>query len=540
MRHKRPFICEENSEAVALEPAGTERAEDRHPCSVKGRGDGSGSIRYAWIGTGQCGGRWVQSFYDLGYHKVLAIDTSRPDLNLLHLPQSQKFHIGNAHQMEAATDIEEAARAVRQHRQNILHLARQTFATQVDRIMICCGAGGNTAGASVTELIETAKRYARYIGIKNPSRNVGVIMTLPIAAEARSPQVAKNAYSLATTLCQMAGAGEISPLIIVDNQKAGKTQPDGTCRGHPLGAARGRLARDSRAGRPRHGSRQQAGYPGINNAVTSLFDAFNRLSSLSSPYTCLDPADYDGIMSAGGCLIMGAAEVDRLDDTLGISRAVEDGLRAPLFAGGEDLSTAKVAGCVVVGGPELMAYIKGLQDNIDYAFDVLSEMTGRATAYRGIYEDCMDGLSVYTIIGGLDAPEARLKELDIDPGPQPETTNKPQERRDEILASAQRLLAEQADAHDGRVKTLSPDTRTLLASYCWPGDAQELADAIKHAYEAAAGSQIPPEALPFEIVHADMQLYSVDALPILEKVKLRMAGKAYDEFLRSFDENWTG
>ena len=54
---------------------------------------------------------------------------------------------------------------------------------------------------------------------------------------------------------------------------------------------------------------------------------------------------------------------------------------------------------------------KGLQDNIDYAFDVLSEITGRATIHRGIYEDVRDSLRAYTIIGGLDSCTARLEEL---------------------------------------------------------------------------------------------------------------------------------
>ena len=54
---------------------------------------------------------------------------------------------------------------------------------------------------------------------------------------------------------------------------------------------------------------------------------------------------------------------------------------------------------------------KGLQDNIDYAFDVLSEITGRATIHRGVYEDVRDSLRAYTIISGLDSPAARLEEL---------------------------------------------------------------------------------------------------------------------------------
>jgi hypothetical protein len=481
-------------------------AEELFPCSVKDQSQGS--TRYAWIGAGQCGGRLVQSFYDLGYQKVLAVDTTGPDLALLDLPESQKFLLGEGRDQHDATNAEETARVLKQHRQDILHLARQTFAAQVDRIMICCGAGGSTGGGSVFELIETAQRYARYIGTKSPSRSVGVMMALPDSGELCSARVARNAHRVATTLGQMAAAGEISPLIMVDNQKVGKIQ---------------------------RGTTRPSFWSGINSTVASLFDAFNRLSSLSSPYTCFDPADYDRIMSSGGCLIMGAAQVDRLDDPLAISKAVEDSLQTTLFAGGEDLSTAKAAGCVVVGGQELMAHIKGLQDNIDYAFDILSEVTGQAISYRGIYEDETQGLRVYTIIGGLGIPKARLLEMDVAPCSPPEPADTTQKRQDDILSSAERFLAEQVEAHRGRVKTFGPDIKTLLANYSWPGDGPELADAIKHAYEAAEHSQIPPEALPFEIILADMELYGEPAWPILDKVKRWMASNAYDEFLRSLE-----
>ena len=48
-----------------------------------------GSTRYAWIGAGQCGGRIAKSFHDLGYRKVLAVNTTHHDLDLLGLPQNQ-------------------------------------------------------------------------------------------------------------------------------------------------------------------------------------------------------------------------------------------------------------------------------------------------------------------------------------------------------------------------------------------------------------------------------------------------------------------
>lgn len=108
---------------------------------------------------------------------------------------------------------------------------------------------------------------------------------------------------------------------------------------------------------------------------------------------------------------MGLTKVNKFSDRFAISGAVKKNLEKTLLAGGFDLSTAKLAGCIVVGGRKLMANIKGLQDNIDYAFDVLSEVTGKASIHRGIYEDNRESLRVYTIIGGLDGPTARLEEL---------------------------------------------------------------------------------------------------------------------------------
>ena len=342
-----------------------------------------GSTRYAWIGAGQCGGRLVKSFYDLGYKKVLAVNTTHHDLDLLDIPQNQKF-LMDIGEKGAGKDMERGKEAVQQHQQEILHLARQTFGTQVDHIMIGFGAGGGTGSGSVVKLIEIAKRYARYVGLKNPDRSVGVVMTLPTIGESSSPVVAENAYNIARELSQIAAAGKISPLVIVDNDKVNKMYPGLTVKSF---------------------------WPSINNTVASLFDIFNMLSAMSSQYTSFDPVDYHSILQAGGCAIMGLTKVNKFEDKFELSGAVKNNLEKTLLAGGFNLSTAKVAGCIAVGGKKLMANVKGLQDNIDYAFDVLSEITGQATIHRGIYEDNRDCLRVYTIIGGMDSPTARLEEL---------------------------------------------------------------------------------------------------------------------------------
>jgi len=342
-----------------------------------------GSTRYAWIGAGQCGGRLVKSFYDLGYKKAIALNTSPHDLDPLGIPKKQKF-LMDIGEKGAGKDMERGKIAVQQYRQEISHLARQTFGTQVDHIMICVGAGGGTGSGSVFELIDVAKRYAQNIGMKSPEKHIGVMMTLPTVGEACSPVVGENAWRVATKLSEMASEGKISPLIIVDNDKINKMYPGMTVKSF---------------------------WPSINSTVASLFDIFNRLSALSSNYTSFDPVDYHSIMEVGGCAIMGLTKVDKFNDKFTLSQAVKKNLEKTLLAGGFDLSTAKVAGCIAVGGKKLMANVHGLQDNINYAFDVLSEITGRATIHRGIYEDDRDSLRVYTIIGGMETCTARLQEL---------------------------------------------------------------------------------------------------------------------------------
>ncbi|HUV66116.1 MAG TPA: hypothetical protein VMW24_19645 [Sedimentisphaerales bacterium] len=472
-------------------------------------GDSKGSSRYAWIGVGQCGGRLAKSFYDLGNKKVLAVDTTGEDLDALGLPDNQKCLLQINQDDGPSGDVEAARRAIQHRRADILHLIKQTFETEVDRIMVCFGAGGRAGGGSVVELIELAKKYAQYAGLKKPSKRVGVLMTLPTAAQARCPQVAETAHAVATAVGRMAAAGDISPLVIVDNDRINALYP---------------------------GVTGPSFWPSINTSVASLFDSFNRLSRLSSPYTCFDPADYDCIMDAGGCLIMGAAEVDRLDDTLAISRAVEHSIQRTLCIGGEDISKAKVAGCIVTGGKELMAHVKSLQDNIDYAFDVLSEVTGQATIYRGIYEDSMDGLAVYTVIGGLGCPTARLEKIRMASCTAPnrvDTEGLPlQERRDDILPLAESFLAKCARAEGKPDKTLNSEARIILFNYSWPENIPELTDAIRHAFEVTEGPEIQADALPFAILFADPEFYSDRALTTLDSVKRRVSSKAYDEFLQ--------
>jgi cell division GTPase FtsZ len=470
-----------------------------------------GSIRYAWIGAGQCGGRLVKSFYDLGYKKALAVNTTRVDLGLLDIPDAQKFlmYVG-----EECTgrNMERGAKAIRKYKQDILHLLRQTFGSQIDHIMISFGAGGGTGSGSVVGLIEVAKSYARHIGLDNPGRKVGVIMTLPAAGKVGSPSIAENAYKIAVELSQMATEGKISPLIIVDNNRFNKMYPRMTT---------------------------ELFWSSINNFVANLFDVFNRISVQGSQYISFDSVKYRSIMESGGCAIMCLAEVEECDNEYAISKAVKNSLEQAILAGEFDLSTAKVAACIVVGGKKIMANVKSLQHNIDYAFDILAETTGQATIYRGIYEDSSDSLRVYTIIGGLGIPEIRLEELskgfyfpqDVEYIEDPPL----RQRKEDIISLTEYFLAREAFRR-GSEKVLSPDVKKLLLNYSWPGNVRELDNAVKRAYELTSGREIQLDTLPYNIIFADSEPYQKEILLALEEVKRRIIINSFTSYVNPSEE----
>ncbi len=94
------------------------------------------SLRYGWFGAGQCGSKLVKCFYDLGYHKVIALNSSAEELETLGIPGEQKFLLPFESD-RTDRDTEAVAKVVGQHREDIFNLAGGLFGTGVDRLMVC-------------------------------------------------------------------------------------------------------------------------------------------------------------------------------------------------------------------------------------------------------------------------------------------------------------------------------------------------------------------------------------------------------------------
>lgn len=221
--------------------------------------------------------------------------------------------------------------------------------------------------------------------VENPNERVGVIASLPTTGECASPIVAENSYNRMTELCKEAEKGKFAPLIIIDNDKIKKLYSKLTVKQF---------------------------WPTLNNTVAGLFHIFNLLCTKNSDYTVFDPADYDSIMKTAGCMIFGATTIKDPESPTSVSQGLRNNLEKTLLASGFDLTSAKGAASIIVGGTELYETVPGLMDNIEYGFDTLATLTGGAIIHRGIYEDPeREKLVAYTIVGGLKSPKKRIEEL---------------------------------------------------------------------------------------------------------------------------------
>jgi len=331
-------------------------------------------FKFAFIGSGQGGGRIAHTFYKLGYRRICAVNTAQQDLATLPLPN--KMCLGGSGGAGKNPDV--AAAAFKEHKEDVLDFMRRSFGPTVDRIFVCVGAGGGTGAGTAVQLVDTAVELQK--ALRSESQKVGVIVALPKLAEGK--RVAANAFNTLNDLLFLVEKGNISPLIIVDNEKIGKLYPA--------------LAVDPF-------------WDTANMSVCSLFHLFNTVCVKHSHYTSFDRADLLTVLESG-LITFGANPVDKFTDETDISYAVRSNLRKNILTGGVDLSTGNVAASVVIGSVSILNALP--QSHIEHAFDQLNRMLKPGnTVHRGIYRGDKQNLVVYTIIGGLGKPEEKLAEL---------------------------------------------------------------------------------------------------------------------------------
>lgn len=330
-------------------------------------------FRFAFIGTGQGGGRIAQTFHTLGYRRVCAINTAPQDLATLTIPNKMCLGSGGA-----GKDPTVAKAALQERKEDVLDFMRRSFGPGLDRIFVCLGAGGGTGAGTVSQLVDTALELQKTL--RCTGEKVGVIAALPTHPEGK--RVSANAYHTLMDLLQLVDKGCVSPLIILDNEKIRTLYPT--------------LAVNNF-------------WDTANLNICTLFHLFNLVCARHSHYTSFDTADLLTVFDSG-LITFGATQVEKYDNETDISYAIRNNLKNNILTGGIKLNTGSIAGAVVIGGMEILASMP--QAFIEHAFEQLNRLLRPgSTVHRGIYRGDKPTLVIYTIIGGLEKPEAKLTDL---------------------------------------------------------------------------------------------------------------------------------
>jgi|TARA_R110000751_G_scaffold12570_4_gene43096 cell division GTPase FtsZ len=334
-----------------------------------------GAYKFAIVGVGQGGSRLAETFWKLGYRRVAVINTAAQDLKPISLPEKNKLLIGGD---GAGKDRKKALALFEEHREDVLDFLKSTFRTGIDRILVCIGAGGGTGAGGGPVVVDICHDLCQSLSVEQSQQDakVGAVLALPTKSE--GSRVKSNAKETAETLIKYSTNGTLSPLIILDNERIKHLYPKISVNKF---------------------------WNTANTSICSLFHLFNKIAAQDSEYTAFDKADLDTVMSSG-IISFGAVPIkfqgDVVEET-DISHAVRDNLKKNILANIK-VSTGKFAACVVIGDKDTLENTP--QESLEHGFEQLTRLLGEgSTVHRGIYHTTKKGLVVYTIIGGIEAPE---------------------------------------------------------------------------------------------------------------------------------------
>ena len=331
-------------------------------------------VRFAFLGSGQGGGRMADAFYTLGYRRAAVFNTTDADFAGLSeaLPKFS-LDVGGA-----SKDMEMARQALASRTEDVRDLLTRSWGTQFDCTLICTSLGGGTGSGTAPDLVKIARRYMEDHGA---TPRVGAIVSLPTATEGY--QICRNAVAAFQQLVEL----KVSPLIVIDNGRIHSLYRPPMAQLHPLS----------------------------NSIVAKLLHLFNQLAAVHSQHITFDRSEFMQLLDSG-LVVMGAADIQKFDSPADVSGAIRDQLSNNVLAA-VDLQTGKKAACLFVGATDVLGKLD--LEYFDAGYTALDRILGAAygagtvetVVHRGLYEGTDPGLQAYVMVGALDLPRARLSEL---------------------------------------------------------------------------------------------------------------------------------
>lgn len=346
------------------------------------------AVKLGIIGAGQAGGQIADAFWSLGYRRVAVVNTTTRDMQRLSIPEANRHVLKS--EGGAGKDPAVGRALVEKESEELFRLIASSFKKDLEHILIACGAGGGTGSGAVMPLVKLCKEYLVSIGVQNVDKKVGVICTLPTKDE--SSAVQRNALQTVTPLCDLAEAGQLSPLILIDN--------------HRVLQMYGKASVVDIWGK-------------ANQNIVKIFNSFNELCALDSKECVVvcDPKDYKSVLE-GGILAFGRTKIDKVEKPSDVADAVRDNVTKGLLVEGMDLSKAKRGAALLVSNEEGLGTVS--QDALENAFGSLNRLMAQSpetVLHRGVFSAGPDTkIFLYSALSGMGRPVARLKEIEAKSG----------------------------------------------------------------------------------------------------------------------------
>lgn len=347
-------------------------------------------LSFGIIGVGQGGNRIAESFYNLGYRKIILFNTTEKDMQGLSVP---KKHWVVAKDMEGAGKNpsigEQAAKSVIPDLIKKMNLIFKN----VSNIIICVGAGGGSGTGSCKVFADTCCQWIYTNNGDYSNTKVGFLIALPARSE--SSKVLSNTKLLLDNILNE----KYSPIIFVDNQRITQAVKANA------------LNRWNQA----------------NTLVCSLFDVFNTLSAQETSLDTFDPKDFSDVLSHG-IMTMAISSVpesslkigeenDLARDTI-LSDKVKQTLKNSLLLQDVDISTATHASVLISCRKQALEQMDG--NTIPKLSETLLSMMGneinkQVTLHRGIYinENIKESkIRIFLMFSGMKFPLSKINEYE--------------------------------------------------------------------------------------------------------------------------------
>lgn len=338
------------------------------------------AVKFSFLGMGQAGGNLADSFHKVGYRRVAVANTTEKDMQRLDVKNRYVMPSPGGAGKNPAVGKECAEKAF----DELLSLCSKSFGSKTEYAFACAGLGGGTGGGSVFTAIEVLKEYMKSINVENVNKKVGAIVTLPTKDE--SAAVHGNAVEALEKLCKMAEAGEISPLVIIDNQKVMEMYG---------------------------GASVIDVWSKANKNIAALFHVFNELAAQddASVVVTFDPEDYKSVLSSG-ILAFGRTKITDTSSQTAIAEAVRSNVKKGLLVDHLDITKASNGAGVLLA--DEMELAKVSQDMLESAFGTLNRMMKQGPEtklHRGVIAARGQSVALYTLIAGFGAPTQKIQEM---------------------------------------------------------------------------------------------------------------------------------